>query len=79
MQIQVVVFATLRKYLPDLPIGGVRWFEVEPDATIADLLPLLELPAEEVKIIVRNNLHAEWDERLVDGDRVAFIPAVGGG
>ncbi|MCJ7824458.1 MAG: MoaD/ThiS family protein [Anaerolineales bacterium] len=79
MQIEVTVFATLRKYLPDLPVGGSRHLEIEPGATLADLIQILGLPAEEVKIAIRNHVQTELDEIVEDGDRIAFAPAIAGG
>jgi len=79
MQVEVTVFATLRKYLPDLPVGGSKYIEVDPGATLADLMQMLGLPAEEVKIAIRNHVHTELDEVVEDGDRIAFAPAIAGG
>jgi len=79
MQVEVTVFATLRKYLPDLPVGGSKYIEVDPGATPADLMQILGLPAEEVKIAIRNHVQTELDEIVEDGDRVAFAPAIAGG
>ncbi len=79
MQVEVTVFATLRKYLPDLPVGGSKYIEVDPGATPADLMQILGLPAEEVKIVIRNHIQTELDEIVEDGDRVAFAPAIAGG
>ena len=78
MQVEVTVFASLRKYLPDLPLGG-KYIEVDPGATPADLIQILGLPAEEVKIVIRNHVQAELDEIVEDGDRIAFAPAIAGG
>jgi sulfur carrier protein ThiS len=79
MQVEVTVFATLRKYLPNLPVGGSKYIEVDPGATPADLIQILGLPAEEVKIVFRNHVLTELDEIVEDGDRIAFAPAIAGG
>jgi sulfur carrier protein ThiS len=79
MQVEVTVFATLRKYLPDLPVGGSKYIEVDPGATPADLIQILGLPAEEVKIVFLNHVLTELDEIVEDGDRIAFAPAIAGG
>lgn len=78
MQVEVRVFATLRKYVPEIPLGGTT-LDVRPGTTLAELRDMLRLPAEETKLAMRNNLHAEFTEVLADGDRVAYIPAVAGG
>jgi len=79
MQVEVRVFATLRRFMPELAIGEPRIVQVEPGTTLGELRELLELPEKEVKIIMRNYLLAEPDEVIRDNDRVTFIPAVAGG
>ena len=79
MKVEVVVFATLRRYLPDLKLGGSRSMEVEPGTTLSALRDQLGLPAEEVRVIMRNHLQAELSDEVHDGDRIAFLPAVAGG
>lgn len=79
MQVEVRVFATLRRYLPELGIGEKKIIEVKPGTTVGELANMLGLPEEEVKICMRNGLHAEEDETIQDGDRIAFFPPVAGG
>jgi molybdopterin converting factor small subunit len=79
MRVQTTVFATLRRHLPDLKLGEYLDVDLEPGATVASLRDRLGLPPEEVRIIFRNNVHAEPADELKDGDRVVFLPAVAGG
>ena len=79
MVIEVAVFATLRRYMPDLKLGGARQLEVEPGTTLGEISDILGLPRDEVKIIMRNHLHAEREDLANEGDRVVYIPAVAGG
>lgn len=79
MQIEVAVFATLRRYMPDLKLGGSRQIEVKPGTTLREISDMLGLPEDEVKIIMRNHRHAEWEDVVQDGDRVVYMPAVAGG
>ncbi len=79
MRVEVVAMATLRPYLPDVPLGGARIMEVEPGITMLELRDLLGLPADEVRVIIRNHRQAELSDVVQEGDRVAFIPAVAGG
>jgi molybdopterin converting factor small subunit len=78
MNVDVRVFATLRRYTPDIPLDGVV-MDLEPGLTLAELRDRLGLPANEVKIVMRNSLQADMKDVINDGDRVAFIPAVAGG
>ncbi len=79
MKVEVRVFATLRRYLPELGIGEPKVVDVPESTTAGELCRLLGIPLEEVKVIMRNSRQVEPDEVLADGDRVAFIPHVGGG
>jgi sulfur-carrier protein len=53
--------------------------EIADGATIADLMQKLDIPVDETKVVMRNFRQADLGDILADGDRVAFIPAVGGG
>jgi len=79
MQVEVTVFATLRRCMPDLPVGGSRLIDVPPGTSLGEIMHLLQLPPEEVKVVMRNHLQAELDDVAEEGDRIAFIPAVAGG
>lgn len=79
MRVEVRVFATLRRYLPGLGVGEPKVVEVEEGTTFAGLRDMLALPENEVKIVMRNNLQAEFDDLIEDGDRITYIPAVAGG
>lgn len=79
MNIEVRVFATLRRYLPELAIGEAKITQVEPGTTFGELRDSLGLPPQEAKIIMCNNVQVEPGETINDGDRIAFIPPVAGG
>ncbi len=79
MKVEVRVFATLRKYIPELGIGEPKILELPEGTTFTELRDQLELPAAEVKVIMRNGLQTELEELIADGDRIAYIPAVAGG
>lgn len=79
LTVEVRVFATLRQFLPELGIGEPKIVHVEPGTTLDELRAQLGLPAEQVKVIMRNNLQAFPEELVTDGDRITYIPAVAGG
>lgn len=79
MKVEIRVFATLRRYLPELGIGEARIMEIEPGTSMGDIQEAIGLPADEVKIIMCNNLNVEPDVIAQDGDRITYIPAVAGG
>lgn len=79
IEVKVIAFATLRRHLPDLAIGEEKILSVEPGTTLDEIRDMLDLPKEEVKVIMRNNIQANPKDVAEDGDRIAFIPAVAGG
>jgi molybdopterin converting factor small subunit len=79
MEIDVRVFATLRRYLPDLAIGEALHMTGSEGDSLADICDQLGIPRSEVKITLQNSVKVELDALAHEGDRIAFFPAVGGG
>ena len=79
MRVEVRVFATLRRHLPDLGIGEARVLEVGAGTTLSAVRDALGLPPDEVRVVIRNHIQADWDDTVEEGDRIAFVPAVAGG
>lgn len=74
MQITVKLFATFRQ----------GRFEIEsrnfPDGTrVKDVVRSLNLPEQELGILMVNSRHVDLDRALVDGETLAIFPLVGGG
>ena len=65
--------------MPELRLGESKTLEVAPGCTLAQLRDQLGLPADQVKVVMRNHLQADLDEVVQDGDRIVFFPAVAGG
>lgn len=79
MQIQIMLSATLRPYIKDYdPAKGMQ-YQALVGSSIQDLAEELGLPIREIKIVMLNGRHAELSQKLNNGDRLAFFPAVGGG
>lgn len=74
MQIHVSCFATLSRYTP--PEGRL---EVEEGATLQEVIDLLSIPREEVRITFINGRNSEKTAGLKANDRVGIFPAIGGG
>jgi len=79
LHVDVVVFATLRNYMPELAIGETKRMDVPHGTTVEQLIEMLEIPVDEVKVMMRNHRQADLSDVLAYGDRIALIPAVGGG
>ena len=79
MKIKVRVFATLRKYIPDLKLGQTKEMQVEEGVSIADLYKFLNIPVEEIKLAYVNGIFCEPDSILKEGDEIGIFPPIGGG
>lgn len=80
MKIEVNLFASLARYIPDKTGShGNRILEIGEGTTILEILKRLEVPLDKVKVIFLNGLHATGEEVLKEGDRVGVFPPVAGG
>lgn len=74
VHVEVCVFATLRRYLPELDIGEPKLLQVAQGTTLGEIREQLGLPAEEVKVIMRNNRQADEEDLAQEGGRITYIP-----
>ncbi len=74
MRLTVKCFATLCNFEP-----GDQEKEYPDGATVRDIITLLGIPVEDVRIIFINGRGCELDDVLSDGDRLGLFPPVGGG
>lgn len=72
--IEVRLFATLREGR-----GKVQMLDAADIAVAGDIIRRLEIPAEEVAILLINGFHQKPETPVKDGDIVAIFPPVGGG
>ena len=79
MKVELILYASLRNYLPKQNGGNSCVMEVEEGTPIGKLLADLHVPPEAPRIIFRNGVHVKGDEILKEGDRVGAFPAVAGG
>lgn len=79
MIVKVKLFATLRKYLPDLELGSSKEVPIQKGFTIAGLYETLGIPIEEIKLAYVNGIYCEPDVVLNDGDEIGIFPPIGGG
>lgn len=79
MALQVLLAATLRRFVPDYdPLTGLN-VPVPSGITVRELVDRLGLPRDEIKLIMVNGVASSWDAVLHGDERVAFFPPVGGG
>ena len=53
-------------------------YELDNGNNVNDLLDRVDLPSEDVSLVLVNGKKANADTALSEGDRVGFFPAVGG-
>ena len=79
MKIELRLFASLSRYLPEQRTGNLCAMEIPEGTTIKELLQRLTIPAEIRKIIIVNGVHAGESQLLTEGDRIGVFPPVAGG
>ena len=72
--IEVRVFATLRQGR-----DKITMLPAESFSTAGDIIRHMEIPAEEVSILLINGFHKKPDDAVKAGDIIALFPPVGGG
>ena len=79
MHLTVKLSTTLRDHVPCYnPEAGLQL--AMPEGSSAEQLARhLNLPLQDIKIVMVNGRQRKVDDLLRDGDRIAFFPAVGGG
>jgi molybdopterin converting factor small subunit len=79
MALKVFLAATLRKYVPGYDGGAGHDMETHGGETVADVAARLNIPRDEVKLIMIDGVGSNWDSTLEGAERLAFFPPVGGG
>ena len=79
MKVEVRLFASFTKYLPDDAEGQKVILDLAECTTVKQVLVQLRVPLEEIKLVFINSVHAEIEDVLKDGDRMGAFPPVGGG
>ncbi len=79
MKIEVNLYATLKRYIKNETEGKSSAIDVEEGTCVKDIIQKLKIPADSVKLIFINGVHAKADTTLKDGDRLGLFPPVGGG
>ncbi|MBC7228316.1 MAG: MoaD/ThiS family protein [Thermoflexales bacterium] len=79
IRVKAKLFATLRRYYPELGIGEGIEVELPDGATVGQLIHRLGLPADHVRVVFINGIARDESHPLSDGDEVGIFPPVGGG
>jgi sulfur-carrier protein len=79
LRVEVKLFASLTKYYPgaesEIPFGA----EIPEGSTISDLMDILKLPENEVKLSFVNGQIQPVSYKLKNNDNVGIFPPIGGG
>jgi molybdopterin synthase sulfur carrier subunit len=78
MKIEFRLYASLSAYMPEKSRGALE-IDVNEGTRIRELLDRFKVPADSVKIIFLNGVHARGGEVLHEGDRVGVFPPIAGG
>jgi molybdopterin converting factor small subunit len=77
--VEVRLYATLRKYYPNLGIGEPLVMALDDKARLGNLFSELKIPKEEIKAALVNGKWEEESYLLEDGDRIGLFSPIGGG
>lgn len=79
MPLQIMLFATLRRFIPGYdPYQGLL-LDISPGTALSQVIRQLNLPTEDITLILVNGVQQQPDYQLQGDERVAFFPPVGGG
>lgn len=78
MKIELRLYASLRVYMPEVNSTTVI-VDIGQGTRIRELLEQFKVPADSIKIIFLNGVHAKGDEILKEGDRIGVFPPIAGG
>jgi len=79
MAVYLHLSSFLRKYVPNYdPTKGLVLENAE-GRTIREIVKMLGIPEKEVTSILVNHMPAQFATAVKDGDKVAFVVALGGG
>lgn len=79
MPLQIFLNATLRRFIPGYnPYQGISLI-ITPGTTIAAVITRLNLPPQEITLIMVNGRHQKKDFPLEGTERLGLFPPIGGG
>ena len=79
MNIQIKLFSSLAKFLPEDTIGKQAPLSVPEKITIVDVLEQLSIPRKMTRLIMVNGVHRRSDYVLQEGDLLSVFPPIAGG
>lgn len=79
MPLKVFLSSSLRKYVSQYnPVEGIE-FELDDKSTVAEICRKINVPVEQIKVIMVNGRNAEFDSVIKGNERIGLFPSIGGG
>ena len=79
IEVRVRLYATLRRYHPELKLGEELSVQVPEGTTVGQLVTAIGIPADTVRKVFSKGRAVEEDHVLANSDDVAMFPPVAGG
>ena len=79
MQVRIMAYGDLRRYLPESERDSGALVELGADATVTQMLDVLRLPYQSAWLIGVNDEIVDLDHALHDGDQIELMLPIGGG
>jgi molybdopterin converting factor small subunit len=79
IQVEVRLYATLRRYYPEAQSGRTIQLTLPDGTTVAQLVRILSIPPDTVKRVFVNGIICDDDHVLQDGDEAGVFPPIAGG
>ena len=74
MRVTIKLFATFR-----IDRFDIETRQYPEGTTVGQIVDDLELPRQQLGIVMVNSRHVELDRRMADGETLAIFPLLGGG
>lgn len=79
IEIELRLYASLRRYRPGIPLEGGEKMLLPEESTLQNLVAGLGIPLYEVQTAFVNRKVRAMEQKLAAGDRVDLFPAIAGG
>ena len=79
MQVRIMAYGDLRRYLPESERDRGALIDLGADATVTQMLDVLRLPYQSAWLIGVNDEIVDLDHALHDGDQIELMLPIGGG
>jgi len=79
LQVEVRLFGGLEKLVFGAGYGQPLYLDISSGMTVGELLNRLGIPGNKIFSVILNGRHAEQNQVLQPGDRVALFPPLAGG